>query len=233
MLLEYTVPSDRAAINRANSLQSTGPKTEAGKQKSSLNALRHGLTGQTVVLPTEDLTAFESFTKTFQDEFQPIGALENHLVQSLCSQAWRLNRAEALENNLLTLGVLEKSDSIGSGNAEVQDALAMAAALAQKAGALSTLSMHQNRIARTFERTLTQLRQLQAERREKEKQDLEMARRLYQLHREENKESEQPEPYNPAADGFAFTIVQIEQYMDREVRNRIANKDHYFAESAS
>jgi hypothetical protein len=69
MQLEYTA-LDRAAINRANSLQSTGPKTEAGKQKSSLNALRHRLTGQTVVLPTEDLAAFESFTKTFQDEFQ-------------------------------------------------------------------------------------------------------------------------------------------------------------------
>jgi hypothetical protein len=43
--------------NRANAQLSTGPRTPAGKQRSSLNALRHGLTGQIVVMPTEDLEA--------------------------------------------------------------------------------------------------------------------------------------------------------------------------------
>ena len=42
----------RAAVNKANAQKSTGPRTAAGKQRSSLNALRHGLTGQTIVLPT-------------------------------------------------------------------------------------------------------------------------------------------------------------------------------------
>ena len=52
--------SARDEVNRANALLSTGPKTEEGKQRSSLNALRHGLTGQTVVMPTEDLLATNS-----------------------------------------------------------------------------------------------------------------------------------------------------------------------------
>src|SRR6266481_2901055 len=43
------------ARNRANASHSTGPKTEAGKKRSSLNAYRHGLTGQTIILPAEDL----------------------------------------------------------------------------------------------------------------------------------------------------------------------------------
>ena len=51
--------ADRAAVNRANAEKSTGPRTEAGKQRSALNALRHGLTGQTVVLPTEDHSAYQ------------------------------------------------------------------------------------------------------------------------------------------------------------------------------
>jgi len=44
----------RAATNRANAQNSTGPRTEPGKQRSSLNALGHGLTAQTAVLPSED-----------------------------------------------------------------------------------------------------------------------------------------------------------------------------------
>ncbi len=55
-----SIEIDRAEINRANAQHSTGPKTEAGKQRSSLNALRHGLTGQIVVMPTEDLQAYQA-----------------------------------------------------------------------------------------------------------------------------------------------------------------------------
>src|SRR5712692_5210601 len=63
----------RAARNRENASHSTGPKTEAGKQRSCLNALRHGLTGHTIVLPTEDMTAYQRFTKRLFDDLKPIG----------------------------------------------------------------------------------------------------------------------------------------------------------------
>ena len=49
---------ERTARNRANAAHSTGPKTEAGKPRSCLNALRHGLTGHTIILPAEDLEAY-------------------------------------------------------------------------------------------------------------------------------------------------------------------------------
>lgn len=63
----------RAEINKENSQHSTGPKTEAGKQRFSLNALRHGLTGQIVGMPTEDLRAYQSHLKSFTDEYGPDG----------------------------------------------------------------------------------------------------------------------------------------------------------------
>src|SRR6266567_1391555 len=60
----------RAEINRTNAQNSTGPRTEAGKQRSSVNALRHGLTGQTVVLPSDDLAAYERHCKEFLDQYR-------------------------------------------------------------------------------------------------------------------------------------------------------------------
>jgi hypothetical protein len=93
--------SARAAINRANSEHSTGPRTTAGKQRSSLNALRHGLTGHVVVLPTEDQTAYQRHLLRFVDQFQPKGALEEQLVQSLGDTTWRLNRVPATEATFL------------------------------------------------------------------------------------------------------------------------------------
>src|SRR5260370_8799081 len=67
--------NDRTARNRANASHSTGPKTEAGKHRSSLNAYRHGLTGHTIILPAEDLDAYQTLTQQFFDELKPVGLL--------------------------------------------------------------------------------------------------------------------------------------------------------------
>jgi hypothetical protein len=61
----------RAATNRANSLHSTGPRTESGKQRSSLNALTHGLTATSPVLATEDPAAYKLHIQQFRDEYNP------------------------------------------------------------------------------------------------------------------------------------------------------------------
>src|SRR5712691_3599525 len=167
--------------NRANAQHSTGPKTEAGKRRSSLNALRHGLTGHTIVLPTEDLAAYERFTKRFFDDLKPIGILEEQLVQSIADTSWRLNRIPALENNLLALGFAEHSDHIITEHPEVHAALAIAEALREQTKAFSALSMHGKRLSRQFDRTLKQLRELQTERRAAEQRELRQAAALLQI----------------------------------------------------
>src|ERR1700680_1883551 len=103
---DSTAPNgyNRAAVNRTNAAKSTGPRTEAGKQRSSLNALRHGLTGQTVVLPTEYHAAYQRHPQSLLDDCQPKGAIETQIVQSLIDTSWRMNRATAVETNLLSLG---------------------------------------------------------------------------------------------------------------------------------
>src|ERR1700733_8539741 len=90
-------PTNRAAVNRANSKHSTGPGTAAGKQRSSLNAVRHGLTARTPVLASEDLAAYQRHCRQFVDEYQPATATETQLVQDLADTSWRLNRIPSLE----------------------------------------------------------------------------------------------------------------------------------------
>src|ERR1700681_2096456 len=99
----HSAEINRAQINQANAQHSTGPKSAEGKKKSSLNALRHGLTGQLVVMPTEDLQAYQRHLDSLTGEYDPQGATESLLVQALADVSWRLNRVAALETNLLTL----------------------------------------------------------------------------------------------------------------------------------
>jgi hypothetical protein len=195
---------NRSEINRANSQHSTGPKTPEGKKQSSLNALRHGLTGQIVVMPTEDLQAYQRHLVSFTDEYHPKGATEANLVQSLADTSWRLNRVAALETNLLTLGITHDPGPTIDAPQQIQDALSIVSALDSQSKALSNLSMHSQRLSRQFERTVTQLRDLQKIRHAKEKSDLDNLVDIIKLYESKGK------TYDPSADGFVFSQQQID-----------------------
>src|SRR3981189_1871002 len=87
--------SDKIAQrNRANAENSTGPKTEAGKARSAMNATKHGLAGQTVVLPGEDLAAHAALHKRYVEELRPVGILEEQCVETMANKTWLLSRAD-------------------------------------------------------------------------------------------------------------------------------------------
>src|SRR6202162_5210220 len=180
------VSIDRAVTNKANAQHSTGPRTEAGKQRSSMNALRHGLTGQTVVLPTEDHSAYQRHSQSFLDEHQPKGATEIQLVQSLIDTAWRQNRAAAAETNLFSRGITEMEDSIQANHQDAETALAMALAFREHTRAFAQIGIYSQRLARQFERTLELLRKIQDERRSRERHQLFDAAKLFKMHKEEH-----------------------------------------------
>ena len=222
-----TYTNNRAAINRENARHSTGPRTPAGKKRASLNAIRHGLTGQTIVSPTDDLSAYLLFTQRFHDDLQPKGAIETQLVQTVADNSWRLNRARVYENNLLTIGFDEQSGSIGIEDPEIVRALATAKAYRSQAQSLDGISKHEARVSRQFDRALKQLGELQAMRHEREQRQIEQAASLYKLHNELQQAApampnEPRSPYDATLDGFVFANEEIETSIGRQERRTAA-----------
>jgi hypothetical protein len=96
--------------NRRNSLKSTGPKTETGKQAARYNAVRHGLTAETVVGALEDIEDYKAFEAAITADFDAQSAVERELVLRLASLLWRLRRATTIETGLFEIQAAHLSD---------------------------------------------------------------------------------------------------------------------------
>jgi len=75
----------KAEVNRRNALKSTGPKTPEGKAAVRHNAVKHGLLSKDVLLPGEDEAALKELGGRLREELQPVGELENLLVDRIIS----------------------------------------------------------------------------------------------------------------------------------------------------
>src|SRR5437667_5876937 len=85
---------DRAETSRRNGSKSSGPKTLEGKQRSKFNALKHGLSAKTIVLPGEDSDAFQGRLDAWTHDLDPRNDLEHDLVGRAVGFAWQLDRAD-------------------------------------------------------------------------------------------------------------------------------------------
>jgi hypothetical protein len=196
-----TQPQCVSIRNRANAQHSTGPRSDAGKQRSALNALTHGLTARTAVLPSEDPAAYEQHHRQFHDEYRPATPTETQLVHELADTSWRMNRIPLLEAD-----VLSRAQSPASSPEPPAFDIVDAHRL------LASLSIHGQRLSRQFQKTLIQLREIQAERLERERRDLRDAASVLEFHKHKGL------PYDPAEDGFVFSKTEIEAFAQRTMR---------------
>jgi hypothetical protein len=86
--------------NRRNALESTGPTTLSGKNRSRRNAVRHGLCAETVIIAIEDIDDYRDFEKAVVADYDARTAVERELVLRLASLLWRLRRATSIETGL-------------------------------------------------------------------------------------------------------------------------------------
>jgi hypothetical protein len=95
------VSTRQIEANRANALKSTGPRTVEGKANSSRNAVTHGLSAQEIVIPGENIAAYQAFAQGLIDDLQPNGSCELDLIERLASTYWRLRRIPRFEATLM------------------------------------------------------------------------------------------------------------------------------------
>ena len=203
----------RPANRRQSKQFSTGPRTEEGKQRSSLNALKSGLTGRTVLLPTEDSAVYERHLQHFFNFYEPIGEEETAVVQRMADTRWRLDRCVNLENNLYALGHVEFKELFPEEAPDVRPALIQAHTFRAYQKEFRNLNIQEGRLERTFTKDYARLvelqdarRQMEAEEQEREVQ-LQKAAILYAAAKREGK------PFNPTEFGFEFSTAEIEQYV--------------------
>ena len=101
--------------NRRNALKSTGPITPEGKDRSRGNAIRHGLTAETVIAALEDAEDYQAFEAAVTADYDAESAVERELVLRLASVLWRLRRATGIETALFE-SVTAKSDKVEYGS---------------------------------------------------------------------------------------------------------------------
>ncbi len=89
------------SANRVNALSSTGPKTPAGIANSKLNAIRHGLTSQQIVIKGEDPAAYDAFRAQLVAEHNPRTESQGMLVEQVAQNWWRLSRARRIESKMI------------------------------------------------------------------------------------------------------------------------------------
>ncbi|HYC12711.1 MAG TPA: hypothetical protein VEC75_00580 [Stellaceae bacterium] len=85
------------AANRANAALSTGPKTDAGKERAARNSLRHGLTSNQLVVFDETTDSFATFNAGIRLALGPRDEFEEQLVERIVLCQWRLRRAGRAE----------------------------------------------------------------------------------------------------------------------------------------
>src|SRR5829696_8797323 len=89
--------------NRRNARRSTGPTIEEGKLRSRCNAVRHGLTAETVIGALEDAEDYKAFEAAVIADYDAQSAVERELVLRLASLLWRLRRATTMETGLFEI----------------------------------------------------------------------------------------------------------------------------------
>jgi hypothetical protein len=204
------------AANRQNAQHSTGPTSEAGRQRSALNSVKHGFTGQTMILPAAEAEAYKHFTEAFLVELAPKGVNEEHLAHMIMTNRWRLTQIAAMEAGIYALGHREYIGEFAGETPEMAATMARLKTFEEKRKELDRLRRYESALNRQVNKDLANLTTLQTERKVGEAQREKDAIALLTHFTTQGK------PWNPADFGFDLSIEQIQAIEERQfLRNSL------------
>jgi len=160
----------RAQINRNNARNSTGPKSQNGKQNSAMNGFKHGLTGQRMILQDHEVDAYRRLGAALHADYQPENEIEKQLVQHIVDCNMRLNRSVAIDSNLLNAGLAENTAGTGNkatgneatGNDHITETvLAQTRSWVIQADSFEKLGRYEGRISRQLLQYIRELANIQ------------------------------------------------------------------------
>ena len=150
--------------NKENAKHSTGPRTDEGKQRSSQNALKHGLCALDPLIPGEDPEAFQEHFCEIELDLQPATAIESNLVEQIADVSWRLKRLSRIEAALITAFYDATAEQpLNQGN-NTDQLLGKALADDKHLAALNRLGRYEAQLSRRYHRALKEFRDLRKER---------------------------------------------------------------------
>lgn len=194
--------------NQDNAQLSTGPTTAEGKAIVSKNALKTGLTGRTVLLPTDDAAQYAQLVESVRSQFKPKGDAETRLIQSIADTHWRLARIPGLEAALYAVGTAKLSDL----HPQVKDedhrrSMINVEVFLAYERQFRNLQIQESRLRRNLEKDMAALKTLQDLRTmENSAQLTEAARKLIVAIK-----NGQGRNWDPQQNGFEFSLGEIEK----------------------
>jgi len=163
------MPSElKSETARANGAKSHGPKTVEGKEASSRNAIKHGLTANyTLILKCESPEEFQAMLAEHIAIHQPVTPPEKELVDQMAIARWRIRRFVAAETDLIDSEMVRNREKVNKEFAPTDSGVHLAMAirsLADESRALSLMSRYESRLQRVHDKAYAALRELQQSR---------------------------------------------------------------------
>jgi hypothetical protein len=155
----------RAEINRKNAQNSTGPTSESGKRKSALNGIKHGLTGQRLLLLPHEVEPYQRMSGAFRSDYNPQTELESQLVQHIADCNMRLHRIAAIESNMFAVGTIDNIREHVEHDDATEAVIAQTRAWIKQADSFEKLGRHEGRISRQLLKYTQEMDRVQTNRR--------------------------------------------------------------------
>jgi hypothetical protein len=219
--MSRTTTDAQIHANQLNALLSTGPRSEEGKRKVSMNAVKHGFSGHSTFVPEHLKEDFARHFEEFKADWNPKGRTEAFLVHSLAQISWSLQNIRTVSNSILSL-LGAKSSPWETGDPEQDFLAAQATHIGDQMRQLDLLSLYEQRKTRLFHSTREQLARIQNDRQAIEQKELETcsilrrsAQRAFQ--------PGQPE-WQPSHDGFACSLAEVDRF--QSIAERLQATEH-------